>query len=297
MCIRDSHVGGLTAEEAAVSIESLLRDEKILKHPHVEVFVQEYATQGVSILGEVKNPGVYPELGSHSLLDFISVAGGITPTAGKAVTVTHKNDPETITVRLKEYATVVYTNRFTPLSATVNTLAPTQVVEFSSPATNGTVLIYSTNTTYLVSACFSSSLASATGNFNILINGVLQPQSNYILRPSGPCSGMKAIFFNWNNPSPGTNSIQIIYTNAITPIGDSRLVTVSPPLVISGLGSNNQLILWNSASGVNYQVLATTNLSQPFQVISGIIPGQGITTSFYDPNPASQKFYEIQMVQ
>ena len=203
----------------------------------------------------------------------------------------------TITVRLKEYATVVYTNRFTPLSATVNTLAPTQVVEFSSPATNGTVLIYSTNTTYLVSACFSSSLASATGNFNILINGVLQPQSNYILRPSGPCSGMKAIFFNWNNPSPGTNSIQIIYTNAIVPIGDSRLVTVSPPLVISGLGSNNQLILWNSASGVNYQVLATTNLSQPFQVISGIIPGQGITTSFYDPNPASQKFYEIQMVQ
>jgi polysaccharide export outer membrane protein len=88
------HVGGLTAEEAAVSIERLLRDENILKHPHVEVFVQEYATQGVSILGEVKNPGVYPELGSHSLLDFISVAGGITPTAGKAVTITHKNDPD-----------------------------------------------------------------------------------------------------------------------------------------------------------------------------------------------------------
>jgi len=87
-------VGGLTAEEAAASIEQLLRDDNILKHPHVEVFVQEYATQGVSILGEVKNPGVYPDLGSHSLLDFISVAGGITPTAGKAVTITHKNDPD-----------------------------------------------------------------------------------------------------------------------------------------------------------------------------------------------------------
>jgi len=89
-----THVGGLTAEEAATSIEQRLRDQHILKHPHVEVFVQEYATQGVSILGEVKNPGVYPELGSHSLLDFISVAGGITPTAGKAVTITHKNDPD-----------------------------------------------------------------------------------------------------------------------------------------------------------------------------------------------------------
>jgi polysaccharide biosynthesis/export protein len=92
------HVGGLTAEEAATGIEALLRDDNILKHPHVEVFVQEYATQGVSVLGEVKNPGVYPVLGSHSLLDLISVAGGITPTAGKAVTITHKNDPDNPTI-------------------------------------------------------------------------------------------------------------------------------------------------------------------------------------------------------
>jgi len=93
-----THVGGFTAEEAAASIEQLLRDDNILKHPHVSVFIQEYATQGVSILGEVKNPGVYPVLGSHSLLDFISVAGGVTPNAGKAVSITHKNDPEHPTV-------------------------------------------------------------------------------------------------------------------------------------------------------------------------------------------------------
>ena len=93
-----THVGGLTAEEAATTIEQRLREQNILKHPHVEVFIQEYATQGVSVLGEVKNPGVYPELGSHSLLEFISVAGGITPTAGKAVSVTHKGDPDHATI-------------------------------------------------------------------------------------------------------------------------------------------------------------------------------------------------------
>lgn len=92
------HVGDLTAEEAAVDVEQRLRDSNILKHPHVEVFIQEYATQGVSVLGEVKNPGVYPELGSHSLLDFISLAGGITPTAGKQVSITHKGDPDHPTV-------------------------------------------------------------------------------------------------------------------------------------------------------------------------------------------------------
>jgi polysaccharide biosynthesis/export protein len=93
-----THVGGLTAEQAAAAIEQHLRDRDILKHPHVEVFVQEYATQGVSVLGEVKTPGIYPDLGSHTLLDFISVAGGITPTAGKTVSITHKDDPDHPTV-------------------------------------------------------------------------------------------------------------------------------------------------------------------------------------------------------
>jgi hypothetical protein len=47
---------------------------------------------------------------------------------------------------------------------------------------------------------------------------------------------------------------------------------------------------------LNYQVLATTNLTQPFLPISNIIPSQGLTTSYYDPNPADQKFYQIEMV-
>ena len=205
----------------------------------------------------------------------------------------------TITVRLKEYATSVYTNRLTALTATVNTLAPVQVVEISSPATNGTVLPYSTNSTYLLAACFSSSLISASTNFNVLINGVLQPQANYLLRASGPCSGMKVLYYNWYNPPVGTNVIEVVYTNSITPISDTRSVIVVPPLTISGLGGDNyQLVLWNSAPGVNYQVLATTNLSQPFQPISGTIPSQGTTTSYYDNNTNSlQKFYQIEMVQ
>ena len=203
----------------------------------------------------------------------------------------------TINVRLKEYATSVYTNRYTMLTATVNTLAPTQVVEVSSPATNGTVLAYTNNMTYLVQACFSSSLTTSTNNFNVLINGIVQPQAAYILRPNGPCAGMKALYYNWNNPPLGTNVIQVIYTNAIVPISDTRSVIVAPPLLISGLGGDNQLILWGSAPGLYYQVLATTNLSQPFQPISDIIPSQGSVTSFYDPNPAQQKFYEVEMVQ
>jgi polysaccharide export outer membrane protein len=90
----DLVVSGLTADQAGQAIEQKLLSANILRDPHVSVTVLEYATQGVTVLGEVKNPGVYPLLGTHGLLDLISAAGGVTPNAGKAVTVTHRTDPD-----------------------------------------------------------------------------------------------------------------------------------------------------------------------------------------------------------
>jgi polysaccharide export outer membrane protein len=87
-------VSGMTAEQAAHAIEKKLVSLDILKEPHVSLTILEYATQGVAILGEVKNPGVYPLLGAHNLLDLISAAGGMTPNAGKAVTITHRTEPD-----------------------------------------------------------------------------------------------------------------------------------------------------------------------------------------------------------
>lgn len=86
-------VSGMTSDEAAVAIEEKLRGSEILKYPHVTVFISEYATQGVTVTGEVKTPGIYPLLGRHGVLELISAAGGFTATAGKDVTVTHKSDP------------------------------------------------------------------------------------------------------------------------------------------------------------------------------------------------------------
>ena len=206
----------------------------------------------------------------------------------------------TIYVKLNDYASGVLTNRYQLLSTTVNTLAPVETVFISSPATNNTVLAYTgTNTTYVLQACFSATLGSFVTNFNLLINGDLQPQSSYILRPKSSvagCAGYKALLYNWSNPIVGTNIIQVIYTNTFPPVSDARSVVVAPPLQIGGILSNNQLVIWNSLSGVNYQVLATTNLAKPFLPISGLIPGTGSTASFYDPNPASQKFYEIELI-
>ena len=94
-------VQGLTAEQAGTAIERFLRNRDILKNPHVTVLVLEYATQGVNVLGEVKQPGIYPLAGKHGVLDFISMAGGLTPTASKVVSLTHRAPPwDTVTVNL-----------------------------------------------------------------------------------------------------------------------------------------------------------------------------------------------------
>lgn len=88
------HVAGLTAEQAAGAIEERLRSADILKDPHVLVLVSEFATQGVTVTGEVKSPGIYPLLGSHGLVDLLSAAGGVTGNAGRVVSITHKSDPD-----------------------------------------------------------------------------------------------------------------------------------------------------------------------------------------------------------
>jgi polysaccharide export outer membrane protein len=87
-------VSGMTSEEAAVAVEGKLRSADILKDPHVSIFISEYATQGVTVTGEVKTPGIYPLLGSHGLSDMIAAAGGLNQGASRVVTVTHKSDPE-----------------------------------------------------------------------------------------------------------------------------------------------------------------------------------------------------------
>lgn len=99
------HVAGMKAEEAQTLIRQKFIDGGFLKDPQVTVFVAEYATQGVSVLGEVKNPGIYPAFGSHHLLDYISLAQGLTPMAGTTVTVTHAGSNQPQHIRMTAGAT------------------------------------------------------------------------------------------------------------------------------------------------------------------------------------------------
>jgi polysaccharide export outer membrane protein len=95
------HVGGLTVDEAQSLIQKRLEDGGFVRSAHVTIFVDESASQGVTILGEVGKPGLYPALGDRKLYDMISVAGGFTPSAGRKVSIIREHtEGGSITVNL-----------------------------------------------------------------------------------------------------------------------------------------------------------------------------------------------------
>ncbi len=86
-------LAGLSALQAEDAISQSLSHQGFFNDPRVSIFVKEYATNGISVLGEVQKPGIYPLLGHRTLLDALSAAGGTTPKAGKTVSITHREDP------------------------------------------------------------------------------------------------------------------------------------------------------------------------------------------------------------
>jgi hypothetical protein len=234
------------------------------------------------------------------------------------------NGTATMTVRLKELTSSVLSNRVTTLTRTVNTLAPPAVVRVSNPATNGTIVLLGTNDVFLLQTCFTSTLTTNNANlFSLYLNGELQSRSNFIFLASGCGAGMRSLYYYWTNQPVGWYTIQIVYTN-ITTISDTRTLCVARPgdsdgdgvsdsnelisgtnpfdtnsvLRISGLSNGTRLVVWDSVEGIHYEVLATTNIAEPFQPISSVVSATGASTFFYDSSvDATNKFYRVRVVQ
>jgi len=94
------HLAGLTTDEAGALIAGKLKEGNLLLAPQVTVIIREYSRQGVSVVGEVKTPGVYSVIGGQSLLDVLAAAGGTTPFAGPQITIQRAEDRSTLTITL-----------------------------------------------------------------------------------------------------------------------------------------------------------------------------------------------------
>ena len=89
-------VEGLTKSELERRLSELL-EEKYLQNPQVTVFIREYQSKRVSVLGAVENPGTYELLGRQTLLQIISKAGGLTQDAGKEIIIIRQQEDGTST--------------------------------------------------------------------------------------------------------------------------------------------------------------------------------------------------------
>jgi polysaccharide export outer membrane protein len=94
------HVAGLTQEEAQSVIEKRLEDGGFVRNPHVTIFVDEAESQGVTLLGEVAKPGIYPDTADHKLYEVLSEAGGFTQVASHKIAILRRGKPDPIRVDL-----------------------------------------------------------------------------------------------------------------------------------------------------------------------------------------------------
>jgi polysaccharide export outer membrane protein len=80
--------GGLTAEE--LEKELVVRLKPFIRKPEVSVNVVELRSQPVSLIGAVASPGVHQLQGRKTLVEMLSLAGGVRPDAGYSVKITRK---------------------------------------------------------------------------------------------------------------------------------------------------------------------------------------------------------------
>jgi polysaccharide export outer membrane protein len=84
--LKEVEVEGLTKSELEKKLAGLL-EGKYVQNPQVTIFIKEYQSKRVSVMGAIGNPGTYELLGRQSLLQIISQAGGLTRDAGKEIIV------------------------------------------------------------------------------------------------------------------------------------------------------------------------------------------------------------------
>ncbi len=87
-------VGGITLRD----VEALLRKELVgqgfFRDPQITVSVEQYRSQKIYIVGEVRTPGAYPMSGDMRLVEALALAGSTLPTAsGEAVIVHVSSEP------------------------------------------------------------------------------------------------------------------------------------------------------------------------------------------------------------
>jgi polysaccharide biosynthesis/export protein len=92
--VGDVRVSGMSPSQAAIAIHDRFVSAHYLNHPEVSVVVDQYATQNVTIIGEVRLPGAYPISTPRPILDVIALGGGLNPVADRSIVIERHGDQD-----------------------------------------------------------------------------------------------------------------------------------------------------------------------------------------------------------
>ena len=84
-------VAGLSVTAVSKKIENMLSEGYIIS-PHVSVFIEEYRSQRVTIMGQVNRPGLYELKGFTTFLELLSKAGDLARDAGDKAFIKRKSE-------------------------------------------------------------------------------------------------------------------------------------------------------------------------------------------------------------
>jgi polysaccharide export outer membrane protein len=78
------HIEGMTSIQAAPAIARLFLQQQILRDPRVIVTTEQFG-YNVTVMGEVRSPGIYALAGKKRLIDMLTQAGGVSDRAGHVI--------------------------------------------------------------------------------------------------------------------------------------------------------------------------------------------------------------------
>ncbi len=86
-------VEGMTPSEIAEELKKRLQDG-FLRDPSVSVFVKEYNSKKVFVLGEVQRPGTFPYSAQMNIVEAVTLAGGFKDSANANYVIVTRHAPQ-----------------------------------------------------------------------------------------------------------------------------------------------------------------------------------------------------------
>jgi polysaccharide export outer membrane protein len=208
---------GATVEVLRTELEA--KFAAIIKEPQVTINIEEFRSQPVSVIGAVNTPGVHQIRGKKSLVEVLSLAGGLRQDAGNTVKLTRRKEWGSIPL-----ATAVTdpTGNFTVASVELKSL-----MEAKDPAAN--ILVQ------------PDDVISVPKAEMVYVIGEVARTGGYVLSERKSMSLLEALTLA-GGINHGTSSPENSKILRLTPESDTRVeIAVNLKRVMTGKGEDIQL--------------------------------------------------------